>query len=55
MLFEFRSVTLKLLELVLSEELKNSVFEMAGTALQIVDESDVPTVVRTLLKSVKKG
>eukprot|EP01119_Soliformovum_irregulare_P022403 TRINITY_DN7657_c0_g1_i1.p1 TRINITY_DN7657_c0_g1~~TRINITY_DN7657_c0_g1_i1.p1 ORF type:complete len:1232 (+),score=319.96 TRINITY_DN7657_c0_g1_i1:26-3721(+) len=41
-------------ELALTEEMKNDVFKMGGAALHLVDESDVPTVVRTLLKSMNR-
>jgi hypothetical protein len=42
-------------ELPLSEVTKSEVFKMAASALSIVEESDVPTVVRTLLRSMTKG
>lgn len=34
---------------------QEEVFKFASTSLQIVDETDVPTITRTILKTITKG
>lgn len=36
-------------------QVKNKVFELATEALQIADETDIPTITRTLLRTITKG
>jgi hypothetical protein len=44
-----------LAEFDLSKTVRNQAFQMCGAALSIVDETDVPTVVRTLLHTMSKS
>ena len=42
-------------EFELPKDLKNEVFDLASESLDIVDEEDLPTIIKTMLSSLTKG